>query len=228
MRFIALGVLAIALTNTGWSLCPEPAPRPCTLFFHSEAVFIGTVIHAHEQQGDKRHDDGVRYIIRVSKWFKGKLKRQAIVFTERNSGGEYLDIGKEYLIFASKGDKAHALVIGCRQTFTGEQQAIAIKELAALANAGPSGVISGGVYESSNLASPIAGVTGRITSPVAKFVFKTDKNGRFLQTVPAGAYRVKVNEGTKQKFEAYFISLDNPESIRISAGQCVDLAFVKR
>jgi hypothetical protein len=51
--------------------------------------------------GDTFEDDepGVIYRVQIAQWFKGKTPNVIKDFSERDSGGFYLDVGTDYLLF---------------------------------------------------------------------------------------------------------------------------------
>lgn len=62
----------------------------------------GRIVSSREIPAPKRKPDadaGVLYRLRVDKVFKGEAVREASYYTERNSGGLYLDQGKDYFLF---------------------------------------------------------------------------------------------------------------------------------
>ena len=69
-------------------------------FRDSSVVVRGRVVSARAVDiPDPEQDWGTRYRIRVERVFKGHPPSRLTDFTERDSGGFYLDRGKDYLLF---------------------------------------------------------------------------------------------------------------------------------
>jgi hypothetical protein len=216
---------ALILAVTGYALCPYPDPTPNALYFHSDAVFTGMVMAETEAQRSRNFDSGVFYSVMVTTWIKGHGPQRVRVFTERNSGGEYLKAGKHYLLFARHGDRTHPLVIACRRSIQ-EPSATVSAELAALKTAKPSGSISGEVSGLETPGGGIAGATVVIRGEAHEYNIKTDANGRFRADVPSGRYRIHV-QYQEQAFEPYLLSLDSAQ-LKLRAGQNAYVTFVRK
>jgi hypothetical protein len=67
-------------------------------FADSSLVVRGTVLSSREKSFSES-DGGVSYRIKVGQSFKGEPPGEIRDFTERNSGGFYLDVGTQYLLF---------------------------------------------------------------------------------------------------------------------------------
>ncbi len=116
LRFMATGAVFVLTCTYSAALCPSPSPRPCYLFHRSTVTFIGTVIQEVEAAGDSDHDAGIVYTLRVVSQFRGAPASTIDVFTEGNSGGEYLGMDKTYIVFAMQGDRTHPLLVACSLT----------------------------------------------------------------------------------------------------------------
>jgi hypothetical protein len=209
------------------ALCPYPIPTPNNLYFHNDEVFTGKVLSARDTRGSAGYDSGVTYELSVTRWFKGRRTPGAKVFTERNSGAEYLDVGKSYLIFAS--NRRGRNVIGCGDTRV--MPALeAIRELEKLANPRPEGEITVEVFNCDhvqpscllqNASVILSGRNGKQHTQL------TGPNDRVRFKLPVGRYRVRVTGADKEKFEPHFLGLEFDE-IQLSPGQEAAVAFVRK
>jgi len=69
-------------------------------FKDSTLVVRGTVLSSQQLRNpDENGDNGILYRVRINEAFKGKPTPIFLYYTEQNSGGFYLDRGKEYLLF---------------------------------------------------------------------------------------------------------------------------------
>jgi hypothetical protein len=216
--------MLFVVTGSAWALCPYPEPQACAQFFHSKAVFIGTVISEKRLPQDATHEGGVVYSLRVEKWYKGS-GTTATVYTEQNSGGEYLDPGKRYLVYAYQGGSHHPLVIWCRASAEGAALKKQAGEIERLAMSKGNGVIRGIAYQDSTLDKPIPGARVRIANSVNTFLLTTDAKGTFRSVVPPGVYRVRVVANGKELL-THITSYEDQDKVSIQPGQCADLAFL--
>ena len=70
-------------------------------FHDSRFVVRATVIKIEEkpQRDNSPTEPGVLYVLKLDETFKGKLPATFTYYSERDSGGFYLDQGKQYLLF---------------------------------------------------------------------------------------------------------------------------------
>lgn len=69
-------------------------------FNDAKLVVKATVLACRDKTfSDEDETDGVFCSVRIEKTFKGRSKKSLSYFSARNSGGFYLDIGDEYLLF---------------------------------------------------------------------------------------------------------------------------------
>ena len=71
-------------------------------FRDSQLVIRGTILSSEEiaeKPSIPDSEPGVLYRIRVDQVFKGNAPKELSLYTERDSGGFYTDIGKQYLLF---------------------------------------------------------------------------------------------------------------------------------
>ena len=118
------GYLYALVAFTGWASLAAPAHALCVykniLYYETtlqeefaDAPFVvkAKVLSTHDDNKilTKDGDWGTYYRLEIEQVFKGNPSHILIDYTERNSGGFYLDVGKEYLLFlgpAPKGENA--------------------------------------------------------------------------------------------------------------------------
>lgn len=82
------------------AICPSPVPKVCTLFFESDAVFVAKVLSRRYAD----NDESIRFEVRVSRGLRGAVKPMVDVYTGNDSGRLNWDVGREYVVFASRRD----------------------------------------------------------------------------------------------------------------------------
>ncbi|MGH9510095.1 MAG: carboxypeptidase-like regulatory domain-containing protein [Terriglobales bacterium] len=224
MRLRLLGIVFLGCGIQALALCPDPEPRPCFLLHRSKAAFIGTVIGESELRGDKSHDAGILYTLRVARQFRGEAAHTIKVFTERNSGGEYLDAGKTYIVFAMEGDRKHPLVIGCRLTEEIQDVDAAARMLENVRKQKGDAIVRGKVEDRGK---PVAGAIVQVRGPGGTLNMSTDKEGRFAAKVAPGKYEVRVRgpDGRRMRQTDYNEILIDAANFSGEPGECIDLAF---
>ncbi|MGH9555780.1 MAG: carboxypeptidase regulatory-like domain-containing protein [Terriglobales bacterium] len=223
-RLLTVGVVLLGCSVQAFAICPDPTPGPCYLLHRSKATFIGAVIREHEHPGDKGHDDGIVYTLRVVRQFKGAPARTIKVFTERNSGGEYLDVGKTYIVFAMEGDRKHPLVIGCRLTQEIQDVDAAARMLENVSKQKGDAIVRGKVEDRGK---PVPGATVRVRGPRRTLNLSSGKDGSFQAKVPPGKYSVSVRgpDGRRMRQTDYNSVAIDSEGFVTESGECVDLVF---
>ena len=108
MKRVARLLLALAVVLfpgvRAAAVCPKPDPKVCSEFFKSDAVFAGRVESQRTVPATGSDYDGWVYQLRVHRVFRGTLGDTVDVFTENSSGRFPLEMGRKYLLFASRGD----------------------------------------------------------------------------------------------------------------------------
>ena len=89
-----LGVIATPVA----AVCPSPVPKACSLFFDSDVVFVARVL----SRAYADNDESIRFEVRVSRVLRGEVKPNADVYTGNDSGRLNWDVGREYVVFASR------------------------------------------------------------------------------------------------------------------------------
>lgn len=222
-RLLVVGIVLAGLCVQARAICPDPVPLPCHLFHRSKATFIGTVMAEKAAPGDRKHDDGIVYTLSVVKVFRGAAARTIRVFTERNSGGEYLRLGKTYIVFAMQGDRKHPLEISCRLTEEIQDVEAATHMLEAVSRQKGNVLLRGKAEDRS---APVAGAIVQVQGSQTKLKLVTDEHGRFEVDVPAGKYKVTVrgNDGRPMRQTDYNFLID-ADNFTAEPGECVDLIF---
>ncbi len=224
-RFLAVGVVLFGWTVQAQAICPDPTPRPCYLFHRSKVTFIGTVIAEKVAPGDRQHDAGIVYTLRVVRQFRGAPARSIRVFTEHNSGGEYLSTGKTYVVFAKEGDRKHPLVISCRMTEELQDVEAAVRMLENVSQRKGHVNLRGRVEDRGK---PVAGATVRVLlASKGIVILTTSKEGIFEAKLPPDEYHVGVHgpDGRRMRQTDYNFMLIDARRFFTRPGECVDLVF---
>jgi hypothetical protein len=195
------------------------------LYFHSDSVFVGEVKAEIESQNERKIDPGIFYEVVTGEWIKGKKSEVVRVFTERNSGAEYLEVGKRYIIFARYYDRAHPFVISCQSAIQIPAEDI-MRELRQLGSSRAPGIIAGQVFncETMNQRCQLERAHISVRSDEKTFRAVTDREGRFGIVLPPGRYHVTVRY-KNDHFKPYVLSLDG-DDVMLRPGQKTNIAFV--
>ncbi len=146
------------------------------------------------------------------------------VFTERSSGGEYLDTGKTYIVFAMEGDKKHPLWIGCLLTKEIQDVEAAARMLESVSNQKGDVILRG---RAENRGTPVPSATVRVLGPKGTLNLNTDQEGRFEAKVPPGKYHVDVRDAKGRRMAQTIynsVAIDAKQFVT-EPGECVDLVF---
>jgi hypothetical protein len=73
-------------------------PKACSLFFDSDAVFVAKVLSRAYADNDER----IRFEVRVSRVLRGETELKADVYTGNDRGRLNWDIGRPYVVVASR------------------------------------------------------------------------------------------------------------------------------
>jgi hypothetical protein len=191
------------------------------LFFDSDAVFVAKVL----SRAYADNDESIRFEVRVSRVLRGEVKPNADVYTGNDSGRLNWDIGREYVVFASRregrlwsGDNCGPLSDPTKVTET-------LKEIEGLRLATKSS-IEGEVLRGLPGSTGVPGVLVRATGNGRTYEGKSDQQGRFRIEVPPGRYDVAVDG----RFVQYDINELTHGTTKLSlvAGQCGQFQFVPR
>jgi hypothetical protein len=162
------------------AVCPEHHPAACAEFFHSSAVFSGTVISANKQaKVSDVLDAGWVYRLKVKKLYRGSSRSVIQVFTEDASERFPLETGHTYLLFA------HAFPGGLEIDSCGNSIALAqartsidrIGKVLAEQKSATGGHVCGRVVESSDTETGVKGVSIRARDGLTIHTTVTNKEG---------------------------------------------------
>lgn len=215
-----------------FGFCFQPHPSLTCDFLNSDAVFTGRVISVRPVEKDGS-TDGYYYRLSVLQLFRGPREAIIEVYTGNDSGGYYLDSGKEYLIFASIS-KGELQISNCDHSAPLSEARQTIRELKRLRipkDAEIEGRISfeveGGIDFSR---SPDAGTHVNRMHVVIRgkktYTAISDRNGWFHLHVPPGAYFADVQPIAHWSFHPFDLSVDDPDYFAASAGHCSGLQFI--
>jgi hypothetical protein len=182
---IILSVLVVLLlpVSRAVCVCPKPDPKVCAEFFKSEQVFVGRVASQLTAPPGGGFIDGWWYRLSVHKVFRGTARKTIDVFTENSSGRFPLEVGREYLLFASKYD-GRLVIANCGNSGLVSEVRDKIREIDKI------GETSNGTIEGHIASRPSwRGMGGiRVLARGEEKIYPaiTDENGWFHVTVPPG------------------------------------------
>ena len=133
MKHLRAGLFAgLLVASNAAGVCVNGNPTVRYEYFHSNAVFLGTVLSAKEipaeSDSDKGFLDGSMYKVRVDKTFRGKLGRTVDIFSENSSGRFPMDVGRQYLVFVY-GDLKRTMVDNCGNSGLVTERSSALKQI---------------------------------------------------------------------------------------------------
>jgi hypothetical protein len=208
-----------------FGFCPQPNPTVACEFLNSDAVFVGTVHSVRQVPPRGKEYDGWLYSLAVQELFRGPSSKTIAVFTENSSGSFPLDVGKQYLLFASEVN-GHLEIYNCGNSADSPTASV-IRELRSLIipkDAFIEGRISfSGIPDTG---THVSGMQVVIRSGSKIFKATTDQDGWFHLHVPPGKYSAEILETPQWSFAPYDLSYDNPEHFDARAGHCSGLQFV--
>jgi hypothetical protein len=171
------------------------------------------------------NDESIRFEVRVSRVLRGEVKPKADVYTGNDSGRLNWDVGREYVVFASR--RAGRLWSGddCGPLSDPAKVAETLKEIEGLRHATTSS-IEGEVLSGPPLSGGVPGVLVRARGNGQTYEGTSDQQGKFRIEVPPGRYDVAMDD----RFVQYDINESTHGTTRLSlvAGQCGQLQFVPR
>jgi hypothetical protein len=215
---IVFATVALSVTDTARAFCAAPPPKLCSAYFQADVVLRGKVL------SEQRDEEYTRYRIKVEKTFKGRPSPLRSVYTGNDSGGFYLDMGKEYVLFAER--RENRLIIGCNeQSLSEANTAVTSEEIGRLqASKSASATIEGQFVAASDFSLPMPGVSVTATGADGIHQVVSDSEGLFLIQVPPGRYRVEVDPAVAEQ-TIYNLGYTNPKSISLAPGQCAQLQY---
>jgi carboxypeptidase family protein len=215
-------VLALWMTaGTAFAICPYPTPKVCSLFFESDAVFVGTVL----SQEYSDNGEYIRFTVRVSRVLRGSVGPTAAVYTGNDSARLLWEIGKEYVVFARLQDRRLESGNDCGPLSDSARVAETIRQIESLrgqTSASIEGEIRSAPPDGPGIAD--VDVTVRIHGGGRTYETKSDSRGLFRVRVPPGQYEVVVDPKLRTSDYNWY----NLHEIKLVRGQCAQLQLVPR
>ena len=174
--------------------CREIGTPICSLFWRSDAVFVGQVVDIKPLKN--KPDDVYTYEVarfKVQESFRGVSGPTVGVGTATNTPcTPKFKKGKRYLVYAGLDDKTHQLFAGmCNGTTLALDVDDELKELRKLARREVGESISGVIK--TNRYQGLPGITVEVTSDDRTFKTMTNKNGEFSFSLPhPGRFTVRI------------------------------------
>lgn len=219
---LLLLILALFLlpASPAGGACPKPAPKVCGEFFKSDAVFVGKVLSQKTAPPQADSYEGWLYRVRVSRVFRGFVGDTVEVFTENSSGRFPLDVGREYLLFATLA-QGRLVIDNCGNSGLLAEATEKIREIKRIRRVSD-GVIEGHVASRQEWKG-VPGIRFLVRGKEVNYSAVTDHSGWFRITVPPGAYSVQVESARVTRFD---LSYDDPAALVVRKGRCAQLQFV--
>lgn len=225
--FTAAQVLAI---GSAVAVCFKPNPRVCAEFFHSDAVFVGTVVAEIPVLAEEGFCEGWVYRLRARKTYRGPAQDMFEVFTGNDSARLPLDVGETYLLFASTSG-GRLTIVGCGNSAKLSEAGDAIRQLEKLMKrlkSASDGEVSGVVGEYvGNDAPGVAEVVVTARGGGKSYEGVTGKDGWFHIPVPPGAYVVSARSA-KGAVVPYDLSYDDPQHVVVHKCGCTAIQLLLR
>jgi hypothetical protein len=227
LYFTAAQAVAI---GSAVAVCFKPNPRVCAEFFHSDAVFVGTVVAEIPVLAGEGFDEGRVYRLRARKTYRGPAQDMFEVFTGNDSARLPLDVGETYLLFASTSG-GRLTIVGCGNSTKLSKAGDAIRELENLIKrlkSATDGEVSGVVGEYvGNDAPGVAGVLVTAHGGGKSYEGVTGKDGSFHIPVPPGAYVVSARSA-RGAVIPYDLSYDDPQHVVVHKCGCTAIQLLLR
>lgn len=235
VRLASLSCLVLFCSATAFGFCFAPHPSVACQFLNSDAVFTGKVISVRPVE-DRGFTDGWYYQLSVIQLFRGPQKKVIEVYTGNDSGRYPLDLGKEYLLFASveydEPNKSELSIGGCDDNAPLAEAGKLISEIEKM-RIPLDGIIEGFValqYVPNNYVPNKKGVPGikvSINGKSGRYRLVTDQEGWFRLHVPPGQYSIKIESTPARKVEAFDLNYGGkPELFSVDAGKCAGFEFI--
>ncbi|MCJ9430706.1 hypothetical protein [Kordiimonas marina] len=223
-------VLSMSTSSQAFFLYPHPR-RICTEVFHNDLVLTGKVLKETDHYDAEGSAETITYRVKVLTVFKGPQQEVFDINTGWNSGAQYLDVGKEYLLFAKlRRNPDDPLLNGY---FIGggdnngllSESAANIKQVSAVLKkhaTSKTGSIRGRVYSFDK--KDMSGIKFEAFSGKQRYQAESDAEGWFEFDVLPGIYRVEPQD-KHGSIQVYDLSYDDPAKVEIKAGECAEVAF---
>lgn len=213
-----------------FGFCLEPHPSVACEFLNSDAVFTGKVISVRPVE-DQGYPTGWYYRLKVLTLFRGPQKKVIEVYTGNDSGRYPLDLGKQYLLFASREygpapDNGDLAIGNCDDNAPLYEAGKLISEIKKL-QIPRDGIIEGLVALNGIAGKGVPGVKVSISGTGGKYKLSTDEQGWFRVHVPHGQYSISVEATAAREIEAFDLNYGGkPELFSVGAGRCAGFEFI--
>jgi hypothetical protein len=213
---------------TCFGVCSQPDPTLRCEFLNSSAVFVGTVYATREEPQRVKEDisaEGWIYTLTVEKIFRGTSSKTIEVYTENSSARLPLDLGKQYLLFASKRH-GRLEIVGCGNSALLSGASKSIQELEKI-KIPEDALIEGriGFGEMPDVGEHKPRMVIIISGDGGTFRTVSGSDGWFHLHVPPGKYSAKVQNTRDLKATPFDMSFDNPDHFVARKGRCSGLQF---
>ncbi|MBI3934116.1 MAG: carboxypeptidase regulatory-like domain-containing protein [Acidobacteria bacterium] len=210
--------IALFIATGAQAICPHPTPKVCAKFFESDVVFLGKVT-ALDSVVDVGGDvNWLRYTTQVKEVYRGQPKKLEQVRTENASARWDAEIGKTYLVFASRGEVGAT----CGPLDEPEYAQEAIRQIHALRNVWHA-TIEGQVLRHAANGDPTEGIRVKVMGTGGEYESITDSNGLFSIALPPGRYRIDAKDLQPSEY-----SRQDLEEINLVKGQCAQFELTTR
>ena len=208
-----LSAIAAFVATAAHAICPHPTPKVCAKFFESDVVFLGKVT-ALDSVVDVGGDvNWLRYTTQVKEVYRGQPKKLEHVRTENASARWNAEVGKTYLVFASRGEVGAT----CGPLDEPEYAQEAIRQIHAFRNVSHA-TIEGEVLRqgaTGALEQAVEGIRVKVSGTGGEYESVTDRNGLFTFTLRPGHYRIDSKDLHPTDY-----SRQDLDDINLVKGQC--------
>ena len=203
--------------------CPALAPRVCSTFFRSDAVFLATVIFETRVISGDDFIEEWRYRVRVKRSFRGAASGTVEVFTENTSARRSLSVGRDYLLFADMADGRLLIASDCGPASDDTRLAANIREIEALSRQ-TSATVEGEVRTAAS-GNGVAGIPITISGMGQTHRTTSGANGAFRIALPPGQYHVAVEPTVAVPYDLNWIDGSN---LKLQPGECAQLLYISK
>lgn len=214
--------LMLFISVPAFGFCFEPHPTVTCVFLNSDDVFTGKVLSARAVDAG----DAWEYRVSVLQRFRGQGNNIIDLQTGNDSGGYFLDVNREYLIFASSY-KGQLWISNCDDSAPLPEAKDLIRKIEGIAIP-QDGIIEGRVilnYVPSNKSVP--GIQVLVRGEGRTFRLTTDQQGWFRLHVPPGRYSAEAESTPAHPIVAFDLNYGgDPHEFVVKAGRCAGFLFV--
>jgi hypothetical protein len=223
--FVLVGAF---LPTASFSVCSQPEPTLRCEFLNSSAVFVGTVYTMREEPQRSKEDisaEGWIYTLTVGRRFRGPSSKTIEVYTENTSARLPLDLGKQYLLFASK-HHGRLEIVGCGNSALLSDASKSIQELEKI-KIPEDALIEGriGFGETPDAEGHKIRMVVIISGDGGTFRAVSGSDGWFHLHVPPGKYSATIQKLRDLTATPFDMSFDNPDHFVARKGHCSGLQF---